>query len=67
MTTTNTNIESTELIAAMNRSISSMIRLNGKIRAITEELESESRWAQHYLDKLVEARKLGYLPDDFEF
>lgn len=37
------------------------------VESIIKDRDSETRWANHYLEKLVKARRLGYLPDDFEF
>jgi hypothetical protein len=37
------------------------------VKALKEDLLSESRWAAYYCRKLVDARRLGYLPDDFKF
>lgn len=40
--------------------------LEGVQRAL-EELKSETAWANHYCRKLVDAKRQGFLPDDFKF
>lgn len=37
------------------------------VAAAISELESETAWANHYCRKLCDARREGYLPDDFDF
>lgn len=43
-----------------------MTTLEG-VQAMKAELDSESRWADHYCRRLVEAQRAGYLPDGFKF
>ena len=37
------------------------------VKALLAEMQDERRWANHYCRKLVDARRLGYLPDGFTF
>lgn len=37
------------------------------VQSIMDDRDSETRWANHYHQKLMKARKLGYLPQGFEF
>jgi hypothetical protein len=36
------------------------------VKHLIEDRENETLWANHYLRRLVEAQRLGYLPDDFK-
>jgi hypothetical protein len=37
------------------------------VKALNEDRIDEQRWANHYCRKLMDAKRLGYLPDDFQF
>lgn len=43
-----------------------MTTLDG-VKALIADKESETRWANHYCRKLVDAQRGGHLPENFSF
>lgn len=44
-----------------------LLLMRANIRQQAKAVESEQRWADHYYSRLMHARALGFLPEDFEF
>lgn len=43
------------------------LKTRDNLEVLRDLLKDEKKWADHYFERLFEARALGYLPDNFEF